>query len=322
MNLNELTIVIGAYGDVNKLKDTLNSFLAYESSGINIIVIDDNQSEDLINSSKSVCQSYKALKIKYIRNDSRIGVPHVFKKWHDVVETEFFMFFGVGDRVMPNTLQVLVKALYDHPEASLAHGGQKQKIIVGKDSINADQIVSKDRLEIISTGKYLKSLLIGGDYKMSQMATVIRTEQFRYKVKMSKNWFWDYDFHLEYHLFNDFIASIPLFVTEREERIISRDYYSDLYQFRLILEQKLQAIKFIETYESKLIEKNIPVVRYRNKIALSLLLNSSRISNLSRRMYIIREALKVITGDFLTFILSTMLIPTNYLFKLIVRFRR
>jgi len=65
--------------------------------------VDDNHQVDvdIIEKTKNAILKFNDIRISYVKNDVNIGVPHVFRKWISLVDTEYFFVAGDGDQLLP-----------------------------------------------------------------------------------------------------------------------------------------------------------------------------------------------------------------------------
>ena len=291
-NALRVTVVIGAYGKPLALEKTLNSFVAQENKELQVLIIDDNcpSNPSTIKKTVEIVNQFSSkLNVRYIKNRARVGVPDVFKKWIDQIDTEFFMLYGDGDEILPKALAKLIKALDKNPQAALAHGKQAK--------YKKDLSQSSGKISIIDSKKYLKSTLVGGPHAWSQMACLIRTELFKLKTEVVKDWYWDHYFHCQLHLFTDYVCSVDDFITLREPNIDAFNQILDNKKiFRHHSERKLQSLDFIRRYERILLYKGLPVNRFRLKLISSLFLQFFFISDLSKKMLIIRKIIQELSS--------------------------
>lgn len=314
-----VTVVVGAYNNPKGLDKTLQSLVDQEYSQLKVVVIDDNcpSEKEVIDKTYNHILKYKnKLHIEYIKNNCRIGVPYVFKKWIDSVDTEFFMLYGDGDIMIKHALAKLVAVMDENPNACLVHGGQN--IVLSDGTIKKTSAIPAEN-KVIDSLLYLKSRLIGGEHSWSQMAGLIRTEQFKLKVEVVHDWYWDHYFHCQFHLFNEEVVSIPEIVVNRDsnEQIVNKKY-DDMKLFRHRTERKLQSLDFIERYERILLSKNMPVSYFRLSICLSLFIDFFCLSSISKKTLVLKKILTVVGSLTIYSGLSILLYPTRIFGKIIL----
>jgi glycosyltransferase involved in cell wall biosynthesis len=269
MNIKKITLVVGTYKDPDGLRKTLQGFAQQSYNQFNVVIIDDNSPADvdIIQQTRSIIESYPDLCVKYIKNDINIGVPHVFRKWINIVDTEYFYISGSGDRLLPSAIELMVTFLDSHPEVSMVHGLETKGNSVKERPLFHDDTTFDPKL-------YLDFLLIGGEirYAWSQMAAMFRTEFWRIKnIPITKYYYWDHYFHCNYLLLSDHIGYINEYLCVRN--IEARRYYNSLGENYFIpaLETKYQSLQFINENEFNLVLNGYNVNRYRRIISLRIL---------------------------------------------------
>lgn len=320
-NKYRVTVVVGAYNNPVGLGETLKSLAEQDYNQLKIVVIDDNcpSKKDVIEETYNQVEQYNdILNIEYIKNKARVGVPYVFKKWIDSVNTEFFMLYGDGDIMKPHALNKLLLAMDKYPNACLVHGAEEALFSDGK--IKYSKVIA-DTTKAFDSYLYLKSRLIGGKYGWSQMAGLIRSEQFKLKVEVVKDWYWDHNFHCQFHLFNEQVVSIPDTVVTRDpnESIVNQKY-NDLKLFRHRTERKLQSLDFIDRYERIMLSKNMPVTYFKLSICCSLFVDLICLSSVQKKSLVLKEILTGITSVLFYSGLSVLLYPTRLIGKVILGF--
>ena len=103
----KLSICIPVYNQEHLVKEFLISLLKYEGSDIEIVISDDNSSQDI----ESLVQSLSDNRIKYYKTDSNLGhdlnILHSFKK----ASSNFVYLFRVRDRIIIDSLSEIIRII-------------------------------------------------------------------------------------------------------------------------------------------------------------------------------------------------------------------
>jgi hypothetical protein len=311
--LKRVTVVVGAYGKPLELKKTLTSLVNQLEEELCVLVIDDNcpSSSTIIEDTKKVVVEFSdVLDITLIKNPTRVGVPSVFRKWVESVNTEFFMLYGDGDVMISGALRKLLNCLDNNPSSIFAHGRE----------VNTPKHIKPTSGEtlLISSKKYLESSLIGGRYAWSQMACLLRTEPFKLKTEVVKDWYWDHYFHCQLHLFSDEVCFLDEFIVVRDPNVeIVNSALSANKIFRHHTERKLQSLDFIDRYERILLYKKIPINYYRARIVGDLITKVFFIGSMPKQMLIFRkiviEISRMVASAFILLLLYPLTLLTSSL---------
>lgn len=308
MSKPKLSILCGTYKNPELLIPTFDGIRKQTYKDFVMYLIDDNQPDekDIIARTKEIVKEYRDLNIKYIKNDVNIGVPHVYRKWINLVDTEYFFLCGAGDQLLPHALENLVTFLKKNPNSSMVHG------------LEFKPKMRKDKPLFINSGEYdsflyLKSHLNGfskNKYGWSQASAVFRTELFKtWNIPVKPFHFWDHYFHCSYLLnskkigyINDYLAIRHKDLNEPQLRRIS--------DFLNKIERHSQSLNFISEHTTRLISKKHNVYKYvlntKAKMFISILKNN--VSNIES-LYCLEKIFNSNVLFPLYFILNILLIP-------------
>ena len=106
MNQPLLHIVIPAYGDSPFLPDTLKSVIEFVPNEFPVTVLDDCSPNEKL---KEVVENYLS-RIKYVRNDSRLGIANNFNKALEISEGKFTLICG-SDDLLTQELSAIIEKL-------------------------------------------------------------------------------------------------------------------------------------------------------------------------------------------------------------------
>jgi glycosyltransferase involved in cell wall biosynthesis len=286
---SKLTLIIGTFNnDYAKIKDSIDGIIIQSFKSFKLIVVDDNHKKDqnISNNIKKYILGLGDSRIKYIKNTTNIGVPFVYRKWLDLVESEYFMILAEGDCLLEDALQKMVSFLDYNENADFVHGLEIKE--------NGD--LSKPLFEssgLISTKVYLDSKFLGGPFGWSQASAMYRTEIFKVKnIKIVHDWYWDFYFHCTLLVYSEKIGYINEYLAKRGNDGISYEEAKRINYFRINTERIYLGLKFLDEFEFYLINKGYPVNYYRNQLCKrlvkdSIILKDSEKSNFALRLAIV-----------------------------------
>jgi len=312
--MNRLTILLGAYKKPNALRKTIESLLSQSFKDFELIIFDDNHTEDrdIITETLDVIESFSDKRIKYIKNEGNIGVPHVFRKWVLHANLEYFMIFCDGDILLPGALDKMVSYLDENPRSSMVHG-------LETNSYGVKQSPLFDETTSVKSDIYLKSHLIGGGGKLygwSQLSAMFRTELWKaWNIPVVHDHYWDFYFHSVYLLYSKEIGYLNEYVCAREVDLVTyEDHVANNY-FSQKIERLYQVIKFIDYFEFYMISKGYRVNNYRLKISLILLKRFAFLSNYQQVIFAMRIGLKNLVKSLLGFLLLFIYKIFGFIFR-------
>ncbi|MFT5249097.1 MAG: glycosyltransferase involved in cell wall biosynthesis [bacterium] len=314
INKPKITLVLGTYKVPELIKPTLEGFLNQTYKDFIVFVVDDNSPADveIIQKSKSIVESFNDPRIHYIKNDVNIGVPHVIRKWINLVNTEYFYICGAGDKLYPNALELMVSFLEKNQKASMVHGleikpnGSKDIPLFDNTGSYDAKIYLKSHLNDLGKSKI---------YSWSQCSAVFRTELFKiWNIPVKPFHFWDYYFHCTYLLHSKEVGFIKELLTIRNND--SEDScFQKLNDFTGRIERLHQALEFIKENKSILIARNHKVYNYTVIIKSTLLYYSFRQNlSFSESLFCLE---KIFSSNLLfpvVFILNIFIIPLKIIF--------
>ncbi len=310
MDNTKITVVFGTYKEPKLITPSIESLLNSSYKEFKAIVVDDNSPDDYEISLevKRIVESYNDERISLIKNDINIGVPFVFKKWIDLVETEYFLITGAGDIFDTMAIEEYVKFLDKHPSASFVFAKERFQGIDGN--------FSELKREEIETGvyepyKYLEFHLIGGkgNYGWSQASAMYRTEFFKVKnIPVTPYHYWDHYFHMKYLLFSNKVGHINKYLAIRHVEP-SLKVWADQNIFVNKVETIYQSYKFINEFETILVSKRYPITRYRIFIIKNLLKQFLKLENIEELFLCSNIFLSLFSKVFMSSLIILILSP-------------
>ena len=300
--MNRLTILLGTYKKPNLIEKTITSILNQSFKDFELIIFDDNHSEDqdIINETYSIIASFNDNRIKYIKNEGNIGVPHVFRKWVQHAKFEYFMIYCDGDILLPGALDKMINYLDDNPRSSMVHG------LETKGDGKMQKPAFKETTAVKSS-IYLEDHLLGRSYGWSQLSAMFRTELWKsWNIPVVHDHYWDFYFHCVYLLFSNEIGYLNEHISVRERISMKYEDYVAQNYFSARVERTYQAIKFIDYYEFFMISKAYKVNHYRLMLSLKLIKRVAFLSNSQQIIFTARlgifNLIKALMGSLMMFI--------------------
>ena len=309
-NSQDVTLLVGTFKQPELLKTTLKAMVRQTFTNLKILVIDDNSTRDIeiIKETQNIVNEFNDLRIKYVKNDFNIGVPAVFQKWINHVDTKYFYLTGAGDQLLPGAIEAMVQFLDDHNDASMVHG--LETLADGKKEKSLFQETNS-----VDPQKYLEFHLIGGQkqYSWSQSSALFRTEFWRVNnIPVIHDHYWDHYFHCKYILLSKKIGYLNEYVAVREKSHCSYEEYVKKNYFIAMIERKYQSLKFINEHEFYMVKNGYPVSRYKYLISKQILKQSLLVNSPEEISYCIQVGLSNMTK----LVFSTLL---KYIFVLPAR---
>lgn len=271
MNKPKVTIIFGTYRDTSLILPSIESLIESDYDDFISYIVDDNLPTDVetIDTVDKIVSQYSDPRFFVVKNDVNIGVPHVFKKWIDLVSTPYFLIFGAGDRIQKDAIGKMVGFLDQNPIASFVYGNE-----YFDDPATGPREIKKKK---INTGVYdplrfLEFHLVGGVENLgwSQTSAMYRTELFRYfQIPVKFFHYWDHYFHCTYLLHSKMIGHIEenLAVRHVDPKLSG---WASINIFTDKFERLIQSDKFIDEYSTKLIRLGHPIRKYKRLIAYKI----------------------------------------------------
>ena len=314
MNKPKLTLVFGTYKLPELIIPTLEGFLNQTYKDFVVYVVDDNSPADfeIIQKSKSIVESFNDSRFNYVKNDTNIGVPHVIRKWINLVNTDYFYICGAGDKLYPDALNSMVSFLEKNPNASMVHGleikpnGSEDVPLFDNTGSYDAEIYLKSHLNDFGKSKI---------YSWSQCSAVFRTELFKtWNIPVKPFHFWDYYFHCTYLLHSKEVGFIKELFTVRNNDS-DDSFYQKISDFTARIERLNQALEFIKENKSILIANNHKVYNYTAKIKITLLYYSFRTNlSFSQSLFCLEKIFNSTLLFPVIFIINILIIPLKIIF--------
>ena len=145
-----LTIAIPTYNRAKYLKRALGSVVSQYDERIEILV-SDNASED--NTSQVVESFLKSVPIRYVRNDTNIGLDANFLQCYRLAEGDYMLLLGDDDLIIEHRLATVLDFLENNPQSVLVFINH---IFIWGEYIDADHYIrlhSRDKTNRVGVSK-------------------------------------------------------------------------------------------------------------------------------------------------------------------------
>jgi glycosyltransferase involved in cell wall biosynthesis len=308
-----LTVVVGTFRNFrNKLKLTVESVLKQGLTNVKIVVINDNSPEDadFITDIESYLTELNEPSVKYVKNDLNVGVPYVFNKWIQLVETKYFMLIGEGDIILDSSLSRMMEFLESNSIASMVYGLEID--VYDKPQVSNMREGLHDAKQFLDY-RFIKN---SPDFLWSQSSAMYRTDLFNYfKVRVIVDWYWDFYFHCKYILHSKEIGFINHHIAKRyldSDQAANLGVYDNL---RGNIERINTALKFIDEHEFYLLYNKFPLNLYRYTLALKLLKQAIKLQgNNQASMVLAGNSMRILGTLFFNSVLYVLTSPVRLIF--------
>lgn len=117
-----LDIFIPYWGDVNYMKQAVDSVLAQNNDDWLLTVVDDAYPDDEV---QTYVEALADERITYLRKEANQGITENFRTCVSLATQEILVVMGCDDILLPNYVDVVLNAGLHHPEASIIQPGVK-----------------------------------------------------------------------------------------------------------------------------------------------------------------------------------------------------
>jgi glycosyltransferase involved in cell wall biosynthesis len=151
-----LDIFIPYWGDVNYMKQAVDSVLAQSNPDWRLTVVDDAYPSDDV---RLYVEGIGDARITYIRKESNEGITENFRTCVRLASQDVLVVMGCDDVLLPNFVDGVLRAHVEFPEASIIQPGVQVIDEDGAPSVPLVDIVKQRLLKPRGTGP----LLLGGE---------------------------------------------------------------------------------------------------------------------------------------------------------------
>lgn len=113
-------IMMPFYGDVSYFKQAVESVLAQSDPDWRLVIIDDKYPD---RTAQTWAQSLGDERVRYLRNDTNLGVSGNFAKCVELADAEFMTIMGCDDLLLQNYISSVKSLVRAFPDADYVHPG-------------------------------------------------------------------------------------------------------------------------------------------------------------------------------------------------------
>jgi glycosyltransferase involved in cell wall biosynthesis len=150
-----IDIALPFYGDVDFMKQTVESILKQSDPDWRLLVVDDGYPDESL---PGWFASLNDPRISYLRNESNLGANGNFQKCLGLLSAEFCIVMGADDLLEPNFVEVVHETIAKHPNVSMIHPGVK--VI---DETNSEITTRSDQIKANIRGSYENTQVLEGE---------------------------------------------------------------------------------------------------------------------------------------------------------------
>ena len=150
-----IDIALPFYGDVDFMKQTVESILKQSDPDWRLLVVDDGYPDESL---PGWFASLNDPRISYLRNESNLGANGNFQKCLGLLSAEFCIVMGADDLLEPNFVEVVHETIAKHPNVSIIHPGVK--VI---DETNSEITTRSDQIKANIRGSYENTQVLEGE---------------------------------------------------------------------------------------------------------------------------------------------------------------
>ena len=164
--LMTIDIALPFYGDVDFMKQTVNSILNQTDGDWRLVFVDDGYPDDSL---PNWFSDLNDSRISYLRNENNLGANGNFQKCLGLLKSEFCIVMGADDVLEPNFVAVVHQTIRNFPDVSMIH----PRVSVIDESSNqistrSDEVKSRIRAvhksATLLSGEPLASSLMKGNW--------------------------------------------------------------------------------------------------------------------------------------------------------------
>ena len=159
-----LDIALPFYGDVEFMKQTVQSILNQTDPNWRLVVVDDGYPDDTI---PNWFANLNDQRIEYQRNKDNLGANGNFQKCLGLLSAEYCLVMGADDLLEPNFIERINKLIATHPGISMIHPGVKvideknELISTRSDQVKKSIRESQSNSKVLSGEPLARSLMKG-----------------------------------------------------------------------------------------------------------------------------------------------------------------
>ncbi|MCL5771858.1 MAG: glycosyltransferase family 2 protein [Actinobacteria bacterium] len=283
MNKPFFTIAIPVYNRLNYLKEAVNSALNQTFTNFELLIIDDNSTEDNV---WDYISSLKDKRIRAIKNKENLGIVPNWIKCIEEANGKWFKFLLSDDILYKNALSFLYELIRNYPDnfVIVTSGKDFKEISELKDYIYNEEIAIKNSQKYVfpidkiiqQRKRFNQTWANPNAYTLltSDLKKLIKTEDFKKVASILGKTGHCVDYYILYAIALKYKTMIevdfPLYGTRCHETNFSKTYNQDLLYH-------LRGDKFVHylLYEYKGIE-NFYIIRHAFRVYFNKLLSNKR----------------------------------------------
>lgn len=123
-----VSVCIPAYNNAGYIKDTVESILQQTYRNIELIVVDDNSTDDTV----AVLESISDERLKLYRNEHNLGMAGNWNRCLSLATGEFVKLICADDMIDRNAIELEAQAMQEHPTVNLVESDTRLVDINGK----------------------------------------------------------------------------------------------------------------------------------------------------------------------------------------------
>jgi len=150
-----IDILMPFYGDQDLLVQAVSSVLGQNDPRWRLTVVDDNAQPSTVG---SWIESLDDSRIRYLINESTLGVTGNFQRCLELASADFVMFAGCDDVLLPGYVRTMMAAVQRFPDAAAYH--PRVQVI---DAGGATALPLADRVKKLLAPRIANDALLGGE---------------------------------------------------------------------------------------------------------------------------------------------------------------
>ena len=116
---NPITVLMPVFNAEKYLNEAIDSILQQTFNDFNFLIINDGS----VDKSEEIILSYKDARIKYVKNETNIGLVATLNKGIDLIDTKYIVRMDADDLSVPHRLKVLYQFMEAHSDIGVFSSG-------------------------------------------------------------------------------------------------------------------------------------------------------------------------------------------------------
>lgn len=318
--MEKVSIIIPVYNAENNIERAIESLLSQEYTNIEIIIIDDNSTDNTF----FICKKYlyqNKNKIKLLKNDFNMGVSFSRNIGIDNATGKYLMFLDSDDKYKENCISTMVENIEKNFEWIICSYERISKSNIKVMQTNTIEIKNKDNIEDTIELMFTNNLFCQIWNKI-YLTNIVKKNNIRFDEKISLGE--DFKFNIEYlkfvnnlkilknvlYIYTNSVSGLNLKYNSNRLKIkldnvtslikfYEREKYDTTFLYKLYVRTTFSGLKEVKKYKDikqylKIINKfnekqfNFHILQMREKILVYLLKGENKII-----LYLFSKILKV-----------------------------